>query len=54
MTGFGALLRKELVESWRTRRLPIVVILFAAIGILSAADRALPAGDPQAGRSATS
>ena len=35
MTGFGALLRKELVESWRTRRLPVVVILFAAIGILS-------------------
>ena len=35
MSGFAVLVRKELVESWRTRRLPVVVILFAAIGILS-------------------
>lgn len=35
MTGLGALLRKELLESWRTRRLPVAVVLFMALGILS-------------------
>lgn len=33
MTGLGPLLRKELLEQWRTRRLPVVVIVFALIGI---------------------
>jgi ABC-2 type transport system permease protein len=35
MSGFGVLLRKELREAWRTRRLPVVAILFLVIGILS-------------------
>ncbi|HYM82723.1 MAG TPA: ABC transporter permease subunit, partial [Candidatus Dormibacteraeota bacterium] len=35
MTGLAALLRKEMLESWRTRRLPVAVALFAVIGILS-------------------
>jgi ABC-2 type transport system permease protein len=35
MTGLAALLRKEFLESWRTRRLPVAVALFAVIGILS-------------------
>jgi ABC-2 type transport system permease protein len=35
MTGFGILLRKELLESWRTRRLPVVVGLFLFVGIMS-------------------
>lgn len=35
MSGFGALLRKELVEAWRTRRLPVVALLFVAVGIVS-------------------
>ncbi len=35
MSGLGALLRKELLESWRTRRLPVAVVLFIVIGILS-------------------
>lgn len=35
MTGFGILLRKELLESWRTRRLPVVVGLFLFVAILS-------------------
>lgn len=35
MTAFGVLLGKELRETWRTRRLPAVVALFAVIGILS-------------------
>ncbi len=29
------LLRKEIVESWRTRRLPAVLIMFIAIGLLA-------------------
>jgi ABC-2 type transport system permease protein len=33
MTGFAVLLRKELLESLRTVRLPIIVGLFALIGI---------------------
>jgi len=35
MTGFAILLRKELAESWRTRRLPMVALLFVAVGIIS-------------------
>jgi ABC-2 type transport system permease protein len=35
MTGLGPLLRKELLESWRTRRLPIVAGLFLLVGIMS-------------------
>jgi len=35
MSGFGVLLRKELSESWRTRRLPAVALLFVAVGIVS-------------------
>ncbi len=33
MTGLGPLLRKELLEAWRTRRLPVVAIVVAAFGI---------------------
>lgn len=36
MTGFGTLLRKELLEAWRTRRIPVVTALFVVLGILSA------------------
>lgn len=35
MTGFGVLLRKELLEAWRTRRLPAVMGLFVVLGIIS-------------------
>jgi len=35
MTGFGILLRKELAEAWRTRRLPVVAVLFLVLGIMS-------------------
>ena len=38
MSGFAGgatLLRKELLESWRTRRIPVVVALFVFVGILS-------------------
>ena len=35
MSGFGVLLRKELLEAWRTRRLPVVALLFVSVGILS-------------------
>ncbi|HET7520365.1 MAG TPA: ABC transporter permease [Candidatus Limnocylindria bacterium] len=35
MTGFAALLRKELLEQWRTRRLPIVAIVFLSFGLAS-------------------
>lgn len=35
MSGFGILLRKELMESWRTRRLPVLAVMFLIIGILS-------------------
>jgi ABC-2 type transport system permease protein len=35
MSGFGVLLQKEVLEAWRTRRLPVVGILFVIIGILS-------------------
>jgi ABC-2 type transport system permease protein len=35
MNGFGVLLRKELRESWRTRRLPVLALLFLVVGIIS-------------------
>ena len=35
MNGFAILLRKELVEAWRTRRLPVVAGLFAVVGMIS-------------------
>lgn len=35
MTGFATLLRKELLESWRTMRLPVVAGLFLFVGISS-------------------
>jgi ABC-2 type transport system permease protein len=35
MTGFGPLLRKELLEQWRTYRLLVVTIVFALFGIAS-------------------
>ncbi len=35
MSGFVVLLRKELLESWRTRRLPLVTILFVLVGLIS-------------------
>jgi len=35
MIGLATLLRKELLESWRTRRIPVVVLLFLFVGIIS-------------------
>ena len=35
MSGLGILLRKELAEAWRTRRLPVVAVLFLVVGIIS-------------------
>ena len=35
MTGYRVLLRKELLEQWRTMRLGIVVIVYLVFGILS-------------------
>ena len=35
MAGLGALLRKELLEEWRTLRLPLVAIVFVLIGLSS-------------------
>ena len=35
MSGFRVLLVKELREAWRTRRLPVLALLFVAVGILS-------------------
>jgi ABC-2 type transport system permease protein len=35
MNGFAVLLRKELLESWRTRRLPVLAVLFIVVGIVS-------------------
>jgi ABC-2 type transport system permease protein len=35
VSGFAVLLQKELLESWRTRRLPIVALLFIVVGIIS-------------------
>lgn len=36
MTGFGPLLRKELLEQWRTKRLLVVAVVFVALAIGSA------------------
>jgi ABC-2 type transport system permease protein len=35
MSGFGALLRKELLEQWRTTRLPVVATVFLLVGLSS-------------------
>jgi ABC-2 type transport system permease protein len=35
VSGFGVLLRKELLEAWRTRRLPVLAALFLVIGMVS-------------------
>ena len=35
MTGFRALLRKELLEQWRTARLPLVATVFLLVGLSS-------------------
>ena len=35
MTGFGVLLRKELLEQWRTARLLVVLAVFVLIGLSS-------------------
>jgi len=35
VTGFAVLLRKELLEQWRTRRLPVVAVVFLVFGIAS-------------------
>jgi ABC-2 type transport system permease protein len=35
MAGFGALLGKELLEGWRTLRLPIVAVVFLLVGLSS-------------------
>ncbi len=35
MSGFSVLLRKEILEAWRTRRLPVVALLFLIVGIIS-------------------
>jgi ABC-2 type transport system permease protein len=35
MRGFPVLLAKELRESWRTRRLPLMALLFVLIGVVS-------------------
>ena len=35
MNGFWVLLAKELREAWRTRRLPMVALLFVVLGLIS-------------------
>jgi len=35
VSGLGALLRRELLEQWRTYRLVVVLVVFAVIGIVS-------------------
>jgi ABC-2 type transport system permease protein len=35
MSGFAVLLRKELLEGWRTLRLPLVAIVFLLVGLSS-------------------
>jgi len=35
MTGFAALLRKELLEQWRTTRLPVTATVFLLVGLSS-------------------
>jgi ABC-2 type transport system permease protein len=33
VTGFGVLVRKELLEQWRTLRLPVVAVVFLLVGL---------------------
>jgi ABC-2 type transport system permease protein len=35
VTGFGVLLRKELLEQWRTLRLPVIGAVFLLVGLIS-------------------
>lgn len=35
MDGFGVFLRKELREGWRTSRIPVIVVIFFAFGLMS-------------------
>ena len=35
IAGFGPLLRKELLEQWRTLRLPVVAMIFLLVGLAS-------------------
>jgi ABC-2 type transport system permease protein len=35
MRGFSVLMAKELREAWRTRRLPLLVLLFVLVGLIS-------------------
>jgi ABC-2 type transport system permease protein len=35
LSGFGVLVRKEVSEAWRTRRLPVIALLFLTVGIIS-------------------
>jgi ABC-2 type transport system permease protein len=35
MNGFRILVRKELIEAWRTRRLPVLAVLFVTVGMIS-------------------
>ena len=35
LDGFSPFLRKELRESWRTGRLPVVALVFFAFGLMS-------------------
>ena len=35
LNGLGVLVRKELLEQWRTRRLPVVAVVFLTFGIAS-------------------
>jgi len=35
MAGFGPLLRKELLEQWRTLRMPVVAVIFLLVGLSS-------------------
>ena len=50
MTGFAALLRKELLEQWRTIRLPVVAAVFLLVGLSLAAARPVHARDHRGGR----
>jgi len=35
MKGYAVLLRKEVIEQWRTRRLPVVAVIFLLFGLAS-------------------
>ena len=35
MNGFSSLMRKDLLEQWRTYRLPVVGIVFLIFGLMS-------------------